>query len=260
MAGIQRNRFYPGDIAMTPDRYSSLFGEASGWFVVCVDACSYGRMGLYSALRPLSFMAGRKCVVSVSSLDEAVHETRPYAFNGRVVRCLVVRLPSLAREALLMLLQLSELIQHAAVGYHQVVVLSPFETAGVQRLVTVMGLANARVVDARLPAPALCNAVLFAPEKWMSEGWFLSQVLTAYERRALYQTLQFRSAPQQARVRQVSVKTIYSQRLRALMKLGVKDVRSLLNLLGPGKTGGGGDKKYPESAETVSAKRIRRWR
>lgn len=240
MAEIQRNRFYPGDIAMTPDRCSSLFGGASGWFVVCVDACSYGRMGLYSAFSSLSVMVDSKVVVSVSSLNEAVHETRPYAFNERAVRCLVVRLPSLAREALLMLLHLSELIQHAAVGYRHVVVLSPFQTAGVQRLVTVMGLANSRVVDARLPAPALCNTLFFAPEKGMSESWLLSQILTAHERRALYQTLQFRSVPQQARMRQVSVKTIYSQRLRAFMKLGVKDMRSLLNLLVPLPKGGQG--------------------
>lgn len=216
---------------------TSPFNDVTGWLVVHVDACNYGQIGLQAALEHLSFAAGWRCVVGASSLEEALRVTRPYAFNGRTVRCLVVRLPPLAREALITLLQLSEVMQHDVVRYHQVVVLSPFDTVAVQRLVSIMGMADTRVVDARLSPLTLCNVVLFAPEKWMAEGWCLSQVLTGHERNALRQSLQLWPIPMQARLRQVSTKTVYSQRFRALMKLGVRDIRTLLNLLVPGKKG-----------------------
>ncbi|CAI1948431.1 helix-turn-helix transcriptional regulator [Serratia fonticola] len=231
MADPQSNRLYTYDYAPGLARHTSL----PGWFVVCVDACSYGRMGLHSALKHLPFIAGRKRVVGVSSLDEALQTTLPYVLDSQVVRCLVVRLPSLTREALIVLLQLSEMMQYAVGRYHQVVVLSPFDITGVQPLLTVMGMANVRIVDARLSLSALCSAVFSGTEAWMAEGWLLSHELTDHERSVLRKTLQFRSIPQQARTRQVSVKTVYSQRLSALMKLGVQDIRSLLNLLTPAK-------------------------
>ncbi|CVF70741.1 helix-turn-helix domain-containing protein [Serratia marcescens] len=231
MVNIQNNR-QPSE-GVVPG--NSLFNDATDWLVVHVDACSYGRAGLQFVLEHLSFAAGKKRVVGASSLDEALRVTRPYLFNGRAVRCLVVRLPSQASEALITLLQLSEVMQYDVVRYHQVVVLSPFDTVAVQRLVTIMGMADARVVDARLSPLALCNAVLFAPEKRIVEGWCLSQVLTEHERNALRQSLQFWPIPMQAKLRQVSPKTVYSQRFRALMKLGVQDIRTLLNLLVPGK-------------------------
>ncbi|MFT2789684.1 helix-turn-helix transcriptional regulator [Serratia sp. T13T92] len=235
MADPQSNRLYTYDYAPGLARYTSAPGEAHGWFVACVDACSYGRMGLHSALKHPPFMEGGKRVVGVSSLDEALQMTWPYALDNQIVRCLVVRLPSLTREALIALLQLSEVMPYAAERYHQVVVLSPFDVAGVQPLLTAMGMANVRIVDARLSLPALCSAVLATPEEWMAERGGMSHELTEHERSVLRQTLQFRSVPQQARTRQVSVKTVYSQRFSALMKLGAQDIRSLLTLLAPTK-------------------------
>ncbi|HGM5167638.1 hypothetical protein [Serratia marcescens] len=256
MVDIQNNR-QPSE-GVVPG--NSPFNDATDWLVVHVDACCYGRAGLQFALEHLPFAAGKKCVVGASSLDEALRVTRPYAFKGLTVRCLVVRLPSLAREALITLLQLSEVMQHDVVRYHQVVVLSPFDTVAVQRLVTIMGMADARVVDARLSPLTLCNAVLFAPEKWMAEGWCLSQVLTEHERNALRQSLQFWPIPMQARLRQVSPKTVYSQRFRALMKLGVQDIRTLLNLLVPGCKGHMAKGGLCTGVNMPLAARGRRWR
>ncbi|CAI1213191.1 helix-turn-helix transcriptional regulator [Serratia fonticola] len=235
MTDPQSNRFYTYDYADGLAPYTSRSGEEFGCFVACVDACSYGRMGLHSALKHLPSMACKKRVVVVSSLDEALQTTWPYALNSQIVRCLVVRLPSLTREALIALLQLSEMMHYTAVRYHQVVVLSPFDVASLQPLLTVMGIANVRIVDARLSRSALCSAVLSSLDEVMAKGWLLNQELTEHERSVLRQTLQFRSVLQQAGIRQVSVKTVYSQRFSALMKLGVQDVRSLLTLLSPAK-------------------------
>lgn len=256
MVDIQNNRQPSEGIVLG----NSPINDATDWLVVHVDACSYGRTGLQFALEHLSFAAGKKCVVGASSLDEALRVTRPYALHGRTVRCLVVRLPSLAREALITLLQLSEAMQHDAILYYQVVVLSPFDSVAVQRLVAIMGMADARVVDARLSLLALCNAVLFAPEKWMAESLCWNQTLTEHERNVLRQSLQFWPIPMQARLRQVSPKTVYSQRFRALMKFGVQDIRTLLNLFIPGKKGDMAKGGLCTGVNTPLAARRRSWR
>lgn len=258
MTTPQNDHFYSSVNASNSTQHIPLFDEEIDLFLVYVDACSYGRMGLYSALSPPYFKARVRGVLGVSTLDEALQATRPHAYNGRLERYLVVRLPPLAREALITLLELSEMVERAATWYHKVVILSPFEEAGVQHLVTIMGMAAVRIVEAQLSLSALCDSVLFPPKVGMQEGGRISQVLTTHERRALRQTLQFQAASKQARARNVSLKTIYSQRLTALMKLDVQDIRSFLNLLVSSKKEMPGEGTGRTIVEVLPANRERR--
>lgn len=212
---------------------SALFDEVAGWIVICVDTCSYGRVGLRSALNHSSFMSIKQQVISISTPDEILPLIRPRALKRLTHLCLVVRLPPLPREALIALLQLSEMMLHVSMHHHRLVVLSPFDFTAVHNLMNNIGMGTADILDARLPLSILCREVLLAPEEWRPKGRFLRQALTSNERSALRQTLQFRSASQQARVRNVTRNTIQSHRLNALMKLGVKNMWCLFKLLVP---------------------------
>ncbi|MEA5217530.1 hypothetical protein [Enterobacter cloacae] len=249
MVTIQNNR--QSNLGITTDM--SWFSNTDGWIVVHVDACNYGRTGLQTALEYFSFIGDRNFVISVSSLEEALHETHPYVFSGRIMRCLVVRLPSMTREALIMLLQLSEMTQDDIVLYHQVVVLSPFDTVTVRRLVAIMGMTNVRVVDSRLSPLALCNTVHFGSKERMAKGRYLGQVLTSIERNALRQSLLFWPVQVQAELRSVSIKTIYNQRDKALRKFGAHNMRTLLHLLSPKMTGGSENEDEQAEAKNLPA-------
>ena len=234
MTHPQSKQLYRGLNMPNTSNNSALFDEVAGWIVICVDTCSYGRVGLCSALNHSSFMSVKQQVVSISTPDEIIPLIRPRALKSLTPLCLVVRLPPLPREALITLLQLSEMMQHVSMHHHRLVVLSPFDFTAVHNLMNNLGVATACILDARLPLSILCREVLIAPVEWRPKGRVLSQALTIHERSVLCQTLQFRSVSQQSRVRQLTPKTIYSHRLKALMKLGVKNIRCLLNLLGPG--------------------------
>ena len=233
MKSSKSKKMYRNNNMPNTTNNSALFDEIAGWVVICVDTCSYGRVGLRSALNHSSFMSVKQQVISISTPDEILPLIRPRALKSLTPLCLVVRLPPLPREALIALLQLSEMMQHVSMHHHRLVVLSPFDFTAVYNLMNTLGMATACILDARLPLSILCREVLLAPEQWRPKGSFLRQVLTAHERSALRQTLQFRSASQQARVRQVTQKTIHSHRLKALMKLGVKNIRCLFSLLMP---------------------------
>ncbi len=201
--------------------------------VTLVDACSYGRIGLYSAFRH-SLLADE--VIAFSDLRTAFLSTPRQTTTGTVERFLVVRMASTPRESLVLLLQLCELFQSAVAHYHQIVVLSSFDVEKVQRMITVMGGRGILVARARLAMSSLCSTVFsLVGKKGPTFGNRPeSPLLTPCEHNALYQCLNDRPVYLQAHSRHVSPKTIYAQRSGALRKFGVADVLSLLRHLTEG--------------------------
>lgn len=231
MAGTNKREREEGDVMVAPTGVPSL-DERVRWSFVVVDTCDYGRQGLVCALKETIYIEGKKAVFACPALDIALSLRRP-ARNGKVTECLVVRLPPAAREALVMLLQLSEFVQGAAMGGFRIVVLSPFGKVLTQRLMEVMGMDELATVDARLPTSLLCREIGLAMkrEPQVQEGWQALSVLSPSERKALFLSLQNRDIYQQARSRSISPKTVYAQRRGALRRLGVPSVLSLLRLL-----------------------------
>ncbi|MCW7649159.1 LuxR C-terminal-related transcriptional regulator [Serratia bockelmannii] len=216
----------------SPTGVLSSFDERERWSFVVVDVCDYGRQGLVCMLKETTHIEGKKEVFACLELDIVLSLRRP-AGNSNVMQCLVVRLPTIAREALVMLLQLSELVQSAAIRGLRVVVLSPFSKMLTQRLMGVMGMDELATVDARLPTSLLCREIGMAikQEPQVQEGWRVFSVLSPRERKALFLSLQNRDVHQQARSRHISPKTVYAQRRGALRRLGVSSILSLLRLL-----------------------------
>lgn len=210
----------------------SSFNEQVRWSFVVVDTCDYGRQGLVYALKETTHIEGKKEVFTCPALDFALLLRWP-ARNSKVTQCLVVRLSPAAREALVMLLQLSELVQNAAMGGFRIVVLSPFGKMLTQRLMEVMGMDELTTVDARLPTSLLCREIGMGVkrEPQVQEGGLVFSVLSPSERKALLLSLQNRNVHQQARSRSISPKTVYAQRRGALRRLEVPSILSLLRLL-----------------------------
>lgn len=76
---------------------------------VVVDVCDYGRQGLVYTLKQTTHIESKKEVFTCPALDIALSLRWP-ARNSKVTQCLV------ARQALIMLLQLSELVQGTTMG------------------------------------------------------------------------------------------------------------------------------------------------
>lgn len=217
------------------------------WQVTVVDNCSYGRLGLMMALRQHIPQRLAELVLVKSPLDGLLSPCLPQEAREPIVepwRCLVLRLAGDVTAALVLLLKLGGLpVAH----YVRVVVVSPESLKViVRRLLLSAGLYSVvNIVSARLSPPDLCQAIL--P---VSDGNFVAnreeesllpccpgRVLTWRERRALALTLQEVPIYEQARRAQVSMKTIYAQRTRALMKLEVQGVSALLRLCSPTNNG-----------------------
>jgi hypothetical protein len=149
--------------------------------------------------------------------------------------CLVLRLPADPVKALLLTLQLPE-APWCGLGCLSLIVLSPFRPGYLLRVMACLTLpCTVYVLDARLPAETLCNAVLMC-RKSAGAGIGLRtavlSALSAHERHALYESLLTVTVHSQAKRRAVSVKTVYSQRARALKKLGVSDLSGLVGCFG----------------------------
>ncbi|MHC6133028.1 helix-turn-helix transcriptional regulator [Serratia marcescens] len=232
MTGTNKSTREEGGVMVAPTGVLSSLDELVRWSFVVVDTCDYGRQGLVCALKETIYIEGKKAVFACPALDIALSLRRP-ARNSEATQCLVMRLPPAAREALVMLLQLSEFVQGAAMGGFRIVVLSPFGKVLTQRLMEVMGMDELATVDARLPTSLLCREIGLAMkrEPQVQEGWQVLSVLSPSERKALSLSLQNRDVHQQARSRSISPKTVYAQRRGALRRLGVPSVLSLLRLL-----------------------------
>ncbi|WP_440799893.1 hypothetical protein [Serratia marcescens] len=201
--------------------------------VLVVDACTYGRAGLTAALQQRLAQRGLKGEVqSCDVLPGLGFGRRPSV----VWQALVLRLSPRPRNALIQLLQL----RHILAGYDHLVVLSCIDERVVRRVLQSLGVRGAAVLkDARLPTAELCDAIVpgvdtpAAPEG--QESWPLmpARVLARAECRVLVQTLREVPVPAQARLADVSSKTVYTQRASALTKLNVRDVLTLIRQFMP---------------------------
>lgn len=212
----------------------------SGWQVTLIDTCVYGREGLRAALYQYFPSPGHIDVTVVATpelpridtmTDEKTGATRP--------RCLVLRLPFSAREALHLLLQLDTL---PAGYYDRVVILSAVAPEKVRRVLISTGLTGQICLpDDHLALSALCQVIAPVRRDCAGNIGCHSEVLLAQphrqftpaERRVLSQTLQGVSAREQARQEGTRIKTIYTQQAGGLHKLKVRDIRTLLRQFWP---------------------------
>ncbi len=200
------------------------------WGVTLVDSCNYGLIGLDYAVRCSPFLkTNSKIVLSVSSLHEVQLAVSPEMISSKLAWCLVVRLPLFPLDALILLLQLGDLIETSTIRCQKIVMLSHFDVDVVKMLTRYIVGKNILVLDVRLPISSLW-------EKGMSTyGADVNingkETLSMLERGALLQSLQFKPTYFQARNRNVSVKTVYSHRVNGLTKLGCNGFHSLFNLL-----------------------------
>ncbi|WP_419236835.1 helix-turn-helix transcriptional regulator [Serratia fonticola] len=204
----------------------------TGCQLTLMDTCSYGRMGLAAVF---SGALSISSVTVTGSLQEAFSTMLCSAKHDEAMRHLVIRLPTTAQAALVLLLQLSDIIEAGAFTYQQVMVLSPFDVSVVQRMITTLGMDGIHVVDDRLSVLNLYRAILpvnGCKDEAKLHRSVLSR-LTPGERKVLYYSLMNWPIHRQARSWRVSPKTIYTQRAGALRKLGVADILSLLRYLNP---------------------------
>ncbi|WP_413504372.1 hypothetical protein [Serratia grimesii] len=202
------------------------------WQITVVDACCYGREGMNAALQRHSCVAG---VVTREALTDVLSMLSVFPRAAPSPSSLVVRLPMLAQDALSVLLQLADL---PAACYTRVVVMSNVAPDVVRRVLAHIGVNEAvRIVDARCTLPTLCRTVISTTGEVGDSDEILSceahNLLSPRERYVLSKTLREMSIYTQARQAQVSAKTIYTQRARALLKLGVPDVLTLLRQFVP---------------------------
>lgn len=201
-----------------------------------VDPCNFGRMGLMSALQQAPWPPH---VAGFASLKEALTIKHVVGEGISNWDDLVVRLPPSPKEGLSLLLQLGELAFSLTPGLC-LFVLSPLPAASVSRVLKSAGASSSTwVLDARLSVAALQHALcptMALPDLW-GNSIGVEEVsapsprdrLTRRERQTLWQSLQEIPIHLQARQRVMSQKTLYSQRARALSKLGASHLHGLLS-------------------------------
>lgn len=201
--------------------------------VTVVDACSYGRLGLATALHAPE----KGChVVAVDTLAACPPP------DVSIPSCLVLRLSMTAQSTLSALLQLGE---SPLVLYSHVVVVTDVAPGAVCLVLISVGLrGRMTVVDGHHRLSDVCDAVAsplrrrlrpLAHIQSVTQPRGLYTLLSAKERRVLERTIREVSVYTQARQLQVSAKTIYTQRASALRKLGVPDVPALLRQFVPAR-------------------------
>ena len=205
--------------------------QDGGWQVTLVDSCCYGREGLRAALEQYSPSSGDGVTLTLPHLVIMPGEEGA----TKAQRCLTIRLPPVAREALHLLLQLALL----PTGYYaRVVVISAIEPTVVRRVLFSVGLrCQVCFADDRLAPEALCRIVTLRQENEDYPEEALPSKpryrLTPAEYRVLTWTLLGLSVREQAYQSCTMVKTIYTQRTAALRKLKVRDIRMLLRQFSP---------------------------
>lgn len=220
--------------------------------VVVIDGCSYGRLGLVSALRTFPFADGTPVdITGYASPASLVQATRDMARHCRVgqpgppVRgaVMVVRLPAAPQAALDLLLQLGA-VPVRQLPVSRLVLLSPYPgdvvltvLVGtgcpwpVQVVASDLSLANLRGVLHPVVHRGRRRArSAGAPGSWplCASSVPLLPRLSERERLVLWYSVQAVPVYTQARRRSLSHKTLYSQRAQALHKLGVTSVGALL--------------------------------
>ncbi|MER2966846.1 LuxR C-terminal-related transcriptional regulator [Serratia ureilytica] len=202
------------------------------WQVTIVDACYFGREGMKEAMHNHPAVVR---VVAKETLTEVLSMLVAHPGMISPPSSLVLRLPKPAQEALQVLLQLGRC---RMARFTRVVVVSNAALNIVRQALTHIEMCSSvRVIGPRCSLSMLYQTAI----PTMSEIGNIDEVLyrephnvlSQRERDVLSNTLHGMPIYMQARQARVSAKTIYSQRTRALLKLGVPDVLTLLRQFKP---------------------------
>lgn len=252
--------------------------DPCGLRVAVVDGCSYGRLGIVSAVQALSGPVPEG-VLACDTLTTLVMRVRDAVMTDDVWGwdVLVVRLPTAPQDALDLLLTLgAEAVCRLPV--RRLVLLSPFPAAVVLDVLAGAGCAwPVQVVSADLPVVEVRTVVRPTPARGRrrarqgvtlagsSGGGSAAPMvprLSERERLVLWHSVRAVSVHAQARRQSRSHKTLYGQRTTALHKLGVGSVSELLRGFVPirhGLVAWAGDAPDPnETPDVLGNETIRR--
>lgn len=222
--------------------------------LMVVDPCAFGRAGLVAALSA-DLPAGAPTVIAggtLTAVSQAWRGERQASgwLSGAESGCLVVRLPADPKAALALLLALGAPAGRAAFARCVTVLLTPHPPARVRWMLAATGgdLATRVVADGK-PVAVLRRAVLTAcgigvrgdagrGRNERTPRAVSAPTLSGRECRVLLLTLQEMPVAEMARRQAISHKTLYTQRLTAMRKLGVRGVHGLFAWLSGGPGGG----------------------
>ncbi|WP_139375512.1 hypothetical protein [Serratia marcescens] len=210
--------------------------------VSVIDPCPYGREGWHYVFQSTNGKNNPSDVfVAESILDLHANPIWLDCIHTRLSspHYLILRLPSHAQQAILMVLQLGEFTP-ALLHFQCLVVITPFSQNATRHILACSGIQRAvPIVIGRHPLRDLRHYILLLsrqticsrpyPKKNLSEeDDYL--MLTSAERKVLRQTLSEIPMYRQVRLNNSLTKTIYSQRRSALLKFGVRSVLDLLRV------------------------------
>jgi len=202
-----------------------------------IDPCPYGQRGwhyLFQSTNPRDFFVGSSMLHLCANEAWVSHSHSPSHY-------LILRLPSRAQQAILMLLQLSDFTS-VLLHFQCLVVITPFTQKVTRHILTGCGIqCVTHIITSGHSLHDLCHYISLLsqqtihphpyPKTSLSEANEDVPALTPVERKALQQALSEIPMRHQVRLNNSVAKTIYSRRRSALLKLGAKNVLDILRIL-----------------------------
>lgn len=200
--------------------------------ITIVDQCLFGSLGLQQHLLQYHSCRGRanSAVVTVSLSEAYTHlrkDMQPLPHRAQIRRCLVIRLPPLPEQALVLLIKMSE-YGMMLMAYTRLIILSPFSRDHICHILTLAGInRHVLVLSSRKRADTLCEAILFGFPHYLRQP-ALHKILTADERSSLNCLSLGIPAKRQAQYLNVSLKSVYAWRRKAVYKMGERNFSDLI--------------------------------
>lgn len=200
--------------------------------ITIVDQCLFGGRGLQQRLEQYHSSRGRVgSAMTSGSLSEAHSQLRSnlrvLPDRAHIQRCLVIRLPPMPEQALRLLIKMSE-YERMLMAYTRLVVLSPFACALVRDVLLLAGIhRHVLILPSRQKADTLCEAILFAFPHHLRQP-ALHKILTPDECSSLIYLSLGTPAQCQAQRLNVSLKTVYTWRRKAVYKMGERNFPGLI--------------------------------
>lgn len=210
--------------------------------VSIIDPCPYGRDGWHAVFQLTKATDKPSDVFIAESILDLFENKKLLNYIHTwhsSSHYLILRLPSHAQQAVLMLLQLSAFTSSLS-HYQCLIVITPFPQNIIRHVLSCFGIQNAvHIVTNQYSLPDFCHYVLSLSQQKKHSHFHTKsalsetaddRILTPTERKVLHQALLELPLHWQVRMNNSLAKTIYSQRRHALIKLGVRDILSLLRL------------------------------
>ncbi|MBH3000345.1 hypothetical protein I5M74_22480 [Serratia marcescens] len=205
-----------------------------------IDPCPYGQRGwhcLFQSTNPRDIFVGSNMHHLLTN-DAWIGHSHARHLPSHY---LILRLPSHAQQAILMLLQLSDFTS-VLLRFQCLVVITPFTQNVTRHIFTGCSFQCAtHIITGRHSLHDLCHYISLLsrqtirphsyPKRDLSEAKGGVLALTPAERKVLQQTLSEIPVRRQVRLNNSLAKTIYSQRRSALLKLGARNVLGILRIL-----------------------------